>query len=67
VGTGGIRSLLWDILHLALLSRSRGLWFTSTDPPLSCRTSPPQGGRSAASTMLRTLRLWGLAKAKRPA
>ncbi|RWI20656.1 MAG: hypothetical protein EOQ92_20565 [Mesorhizobium sp.] len=32
-------------------------------PPLSCRTSPPQGGRSAASTVRSLLRRWRLAKA----
>ncbi|TIO08028.1 MAG: D-alanyl-D-alanine dipeptidase, partial [Mesorhizobium sp.] len=32
-------------------------------PPLSCRTSPPQGGRSAASALRSLLRRWRLAEA----
>ena len=36
-------------------------------PPLSCRTSPPQGGRLAASMPHPILRRWRLAKTRRPA
>jgi hypothetical protein len=36
-------------------------------PPLSCRTSPPQGGRSRASSTALVLQRWRLAKSLRPA
>ena len=36
-------------------------------PPVSCRTSPPQGGRSRASPAASILHCRGLAKATRPA
>ncbi|RVD50973.1 hypothetical protein EN746_16700, partial [Mesorhizobium sp. M8A.F.Ca.ET.023.02.2.1] len=32
-------------------------------PPLSCRTSPPHGGRSAALALRHSIRRWKLAKA----
>src|SRR5215472_13123464 len=35
-------------------------------PPLSCRTSPPQGGRLAVLEDFANLERWRLAKANRP-